>query len=274
MGVSFRKTKLFIVVSVFAVVIYFFTIAYVALFETVQMATPDYSIPSKSVSSAQCIMSFASYAAIGKRNLLKVHNQPAVFSAASEQELFAGASAISQRGFTLLGTILGNCSAQHYAIVLLNSKQLLFKVGQSVDGWKILAIKRREVLLEQEGVKERLLIDAMAGANTRGGSVEHVLSRIMLKKKFSNLSEITPSIQLAPRRMGEVSGLYVDYLRPNSFLYTIGLRKNDMLVEVNGQSTFSLRNPMTLMSMLDENMIVLDIVRKGERETLMYRLVK
>lgn len=265
-----RKIRLILLLAVLVVVVYFLRTAYVALFETVPVASFESFKPKNSTFSAGRTASLESYSAIGKRNLLGVKNCASTQPTTSEHELFSEASAISQRGFTLLGTILGDSQASHYAVVLVNNVQSIFKVGQTVEEWKVLAIKRREVLLERNGVRERLLIDDADDAKVP----ERVLATDELKKELGKLDELAQNIQLSPRRMGKNSGLYVDYLRSNSFLYTLGLRRDDLLVEINGQRLMGLRNPMALMRMLEENMIALDIVRKGKRQTLMYRLVK
>lgn len=271
--VSVRKVRMLGWLLVVITVAYFLITACNVLFFEKLVVASENAAPAVRMSFSQESAPFSSFAGIEQRNLLKVKNQAPVLPAESEHVLFSGASAVSQRGFALLGTILGSSTAQHYAIVLVNNKQSLYKVGQAVAGWTLLAVKRREILLERNGVKERLLIDTSSNGTGNSGNAEYVVARSSLKKEFADLQSLTRSIQLSPRKIGGVTGLQVSFLRSSSFFYSMGIRKGDMLVEVNGRALVSFRDSMALLRMLDEKMIALDIVRKGKRQTLTYRLV-
>lgn len=271
-GILTGKVKIFIELLAITTVSYFLASACYTLFFYKEVQAPKNVMRAADASTAQQKTAFTSFDVIAQRNLLKVKNdapKPLV-------SLDGSSSAkpnISQRGFNLLGTILGVDKAHDFAIILLNGNQKLYKVGEAIEGWKILTVMRREILLEQNGVKERLLIDPDSDATAGGNAVKHVLARSAVKKELGNLENIARSIQLAPRSVDGTKGLQVRFLRANSFFYNMGLRKNDLLIEANGRTFASLSDATSLLSMLDDKMISLDIIRKGKRQTLTYRLV-
>ncbi|MCT4627385.1 type II secretion system protein N [Halodesulfovibrio sp.] len=271
-GILTGKVKIFIELLAITVVSYFLASACYAFFFSEQVVAPKNVMLSANSATTQQKMAFTSFDVIAQRNLLKVKNEAPKPLIALDGSTSTKPN-ISQRGFSLLGTILGVNPAHSFAIILLNNQQTLYKVGQAVEGWKILTVMRREVLLEQNGVKERLLIDPDVKDAAGAGGVKHVLARSAVKKELGNLAKVARSIQLAPRSVDGTNGLQVRFLRMNSFFYNMGLRKNDLLVEANGKTFASITDATSLLSMLDEKMISLDIIRKGKRQTLTYRLV-
>lgn len=274
-GILTSKVKIFIELLAVTVVSYFLADACYTLFfseQTVVLKNASQVVHSKSAIEKQVNRSV--FALIEKRNLLKVRNLPPKPKKRTPPKAIpVEALSISKRGFRLLGTVLAEKPLRSCAIVLYKNRQSLYRNNATIGGWKIVEVKRREIILQRGGVKERLLIDADNKRPVRKGGKQRVLKRSYVKKQLSNLSALSQSVQLQPRTVGKTKGLIVSSLRSKSFFYDMGLRKGDLLVKANGKKLSSFSDAASLMAMLDSNSISLDIVRNKKRQTLTYRLV-
>lgn len=275
-GILTGKVKIFIELLAVTLVSYFLADACYSLVFVEQATTPKAAVRIASTNNAtQKQIARNTFNMIERRNLLKVKNAPPKPKAApARKKSPKEALSISKRGFHLLGTIYADIPSQSWAIVLYKNKQSLYKIGTTVGGWKVTGIKRREIILQRKNVKERLLIDAKGVVAQGSKNInERVLARGYVKNKLKNIDKIAQSIQLKPKQIAQSKGLQVSFLRSKSFFYNMGLRKGDLLVQANGKVFSSLSDAASLMSMLDKDNISLDIIRKGKRQTLTYRLV-
>lgn len=274
-GILTSKVKIFIELLAVTVVSYFLADACYVLFfseQAVVLKNTSQVVHSKSAVEKQVNRSV--FALIEQRNLLKVKNlPPKPKKHVPPKVTSAEALSISKRGFRLLGTVLAEKPLRSCAIVLYKNKQSLYRNNAIIGGWKIVEVKRREIILQRGGVKERLLIDADNKKAAIKRVNQRVLKRSYVKSQLSDLSTLSQSVQLQPRTVGKTKGLIVSGLRSKSFFYKMGLRRGDLLVKANGRNLSSLSDAASLMVMLDSNSISLDIVRNKKRQTLTYRLV-
>lgn len=273
-GLLTGKIKVFIELLVVTVVSYLMANACYALFFAEQYIAPKH-VACNTVTTAalEKQVALSSFKLIEQRNLLKVKNAPPVPKRNKpKKKTSPKAISISKRGFRLLGTIYAETPSKSWAIVLYKNKQALYRIGSTIGGWKIATIKRREIILHRGKVKERLLIDGKpaktAGANTGA----RVVARSYIKNQLKDLSKVAGSVQIVPQTKGGTKGLHVQSLHSRSFLYNMGLRKGDLLVKANGKPLTSFGDAASLMSMLEKNSISLDIIRKGKRQTLKFKL--
>lgn len=273
-GILTSKVKIFIELLVVTAISYFMADACYALFFVEQNVAPKYvtrNISTKKILEKQVALS--SFKLIEQRNLLKVKNAPPVpKKKRPKKKTTPQAISISKRGFHLLGTIFAEKPSESWAIVLYKNKQSLYRNGSNISGWKVVEIKRREIILQRGSAKERLLIDGKKATASRGSSGGRVVARSYIKKQLKDLSKVASSITIVPSTKGGRKGLHVQALRSGSFLYNMGLRKGDLLVKANGKSLTSFGDAASLMSMLDKNNISLNIIRKGKSQTLTFRL--
>lgn len=273
-GILTGKVKIFIELLVVTVGSYFMADACYALFFVEQNIVPKH-VTRKVATTAtlEKQVALSSFKLIEQRNLLKVKNAPpAPKRNKPKKKSTPQAISISKRGFHLLGTICAETPSKSWAIVLYKNKQSLYRNGSTISGWKVVEIKRREIILQRGKVKERLLIDGKSAKTARGSSGERVVARSYIKNQLKDLSKVASSIQIVPKTKGRTKGLYVQSLHSRSFLYNMGLRKGDLLVKANGKTLTSFGDAASLMAMLDKNNISLDIIRKGKRQTLKFRL--
>jgi type II secretion system protein C len=179
---------------------------------------------------------------------------------------------ISKRGGHLLGTIISETPSKSWAIVLYENKQSLYRPGSTISGWKVVEIKRREIILQRGKAKERLLIDETTATIPNGSYGARVVARSYIKSELQDLRKVARSIQIIPQTKGGRKGLHVQAIQSGSFLYNMGLREGDLLVTANGNPLTSFDDAASLMSILDKSGIFLEIIRKGKSQTLTFRL--
>ncbi|WP_027361981.1 type II secretion system protein N [Halodesulfovibrio aestuarii] len=273
-GVSLDKIKIFIELGVIIVSSYFMANACFALFFAEQSVPTKYAsrnVTSTAISERRAALS--SFELIEQRNLLKVKNvPPAPERNNSVNSITQQALSVSQRGFYLLGTICAETPSKSWAIVLYKNKQSLYRYGSTIGGWKITDVKRREIILLRGKVKERLLIDAKSTKNITGNPKELIVARSYVKNKLKDVSKVASSVRIVPQTRGKTRGLYVQSLQTQSFLYDMGLRKGDLLINANGTPLTSFGDAASLMSMLEKNDVSLNIIRNGKSQTLTFRL--
>lgn len=164
----------------------------------------------------------------------------------------------------LLGTMYSDVNALSRAIVLVGSRQRLMKIGQPLEGFKIVDIQRRAIVLQKGNQRQLLLMD-VKDKKTIGkkSSGRRMLSRKELKAKFQDLDSLARDIKLAPATRGKVKGLWVQQLRAGSLFSQAGLLRNDVILKVGGQSVAGGANPLSMFKMLDRNQVVVDILRNN-----------
>lgn len=271
-----RKIKIFIELLLVTIVSYFLADACYVLFFVEQAAVPKHAL--RFVSKSGIIseqIDRNSYDLIEQRNLLKVRNiLPSSAPSATRNEAPVESVAISKRGIHLLGTIYADTPSQRRAIFLFKNEQSLKRNGDTVGGWSVVDIKRCEVILQRDGIKERLVIDAKGDVTEHSKkNDERLLARRFVKNELKNLDELAQSIQLEPKQIAGSEGLQIRFLRSRSFFHNIGLRKGDVLVQVNGKAVTSFSNVASLLPVLDSELVSVNVIRNGKHLTLTYRLV-
>ena len=217
----------------------------------------------------------ADFTIIETRNLLAVQNTGREKSA-SQSGYRINSLAVSKRGFTLLGTVYSDIPKACRAIITHENKQKLYKLSDQIDDWELLEIRRGAVVLAKGAEKELLLVDeneTMIGSGTGSRITQKVISRGYAQNQLRNLERLADSVAVVPKRIDGTQGLLIQTIRKRSFLHDMGLRKNDLLVKANNQSFMSLGDITSLMSMLEDESISLEILRDGTRQTLTYKLM-
>ncbi len=174
--------------------------------------------------------------------------------------------------------------------------QSIYSINQKVGDRKIVAIRRTEVIFAMpDGSLERLIMDFDKEARRRVASrrpmrtprpkssppiVEKIsassyaISRDDVMQNVQNMSQFLTQLRVRPHfQNGQPSGFLVSNIRQGSFVSQLGLRNGDIIKSVNGQS---MDRPDQLFQayqqLQDENMIQLEVERKGQRETFSYTI--
>lgn len=203
-------------------------------------------------------------------------------------------------------------SAEHsYALIedLSAQRRHLYRIGDTVQGAKILEISRNRVVLDNHGHREELLthpdvestsppseaapepaiqpppetIEARNQADVEETSATDIhqlgdnewwISRDELSKQFENLHRLLREARLIPHfRENQATGFMVTQLAAKSFLEQIGLRNGDILTAINGLKLHNLEEALQAYQALQgESVLQLEIERNWRKETFTYEI--
>ena len=172
---------------------------------------------------------------------------------------------IAKLNVALLGTIYSSVPALSRAVILQGSTQKLVKAGDDVSGFKISEIQRRAIVLEKGKVHQLLLIDKTdKTVAAKSDEARTMLSRTSVKAVLQDLDALSKQIWLAPATRGKQQGLWVRDLRAGTLFSKAGLQKDDVILNIGGKSVTKNVNPVTLFKLLDNERVVVDILRDGK----------
>ena len=194
----------------------------------------------------------------------------------------------------LVGVIHGGLN---YGFFLSGSKIIFVKEGAFVlPGYLLQKVNRKSVVIGYGGKQETIRIIKSGGetagtdlnglqGKSRTGSVPHTGS--IVKKTGSGSYVISRQgikrldIPLLYTQMhavpdmsgGEIAGYKILNIVPGSIFWDMGLRKMDVIKDVNGVPLKSPQEAVNLMTGLqNENSLNLNILRNGNRITLNYKI--
>lgn len=168
----------------------------------------------------------------------------------------------------LRGTIISNPS-NSFAIIedLTNKSQDLYRLGDMINGAKIVAMNRNEVTLDYGGTKQELFMCEVAprtydvrGAtshNSNGVDFAKILTQIRLKPYFED---------------GKCAGFQINNINEGS-IKQMGLQDGDIVKSINGVRVDDpLKAMQMIYSMERNNPVHLGIMRSDEKVELDCRL--
>ena len=187
-------------------------------------------------------------------------------------------------GLELLGTVVGNGVPPMAVIKPATRGQRLYVTGDTVNGVRILEIKRRQVLLEKNGKTALLTIsDKHQDADQRHLAQKPrrftrklVVPRKQLAAMEGNFENLSKQIRFTPLSEGDqITGIKVDKVDKKSMLYkTLGLRAGDCITGVNDlpldsvDAMTQLYNKITQTN--DRQILDIHLERQGRPGTLHY----
>lgn len=210
----------------------------------------------------------------------------------------------------LIGTVVGDAEHTLAFIEDLNAqRQWLYRIGDIVQGAKIMEIGRNRVVLDHHGRREELLNrqsmetsspspEAVPGPTLQPPSEETEvreqadveeagpmdirqvrdhewsISREELSKQFENLHQLLREARLIPYfRDHQAAGFTVTRLVRKSFLEQIGLRNGDILMGINGQKLNTLEEALQAYQSLQSGPVLhLEIERNQHKEIFRYEI--
>ena len=199
----------------------------------------------------------------------------------SEDE--AGALPVSRRGFDLLGTIV--CAeGQSRAVISAGKDEKTYLEGEKVKDWTIVKVLRRVVILEKDGLRERLPFKeeskraARASAGTKGEKAHDSIAlnkgRIMaLMHDPAALS--ADMAALSSHSDKGRSGLLVGQISPGGLLDMLELQQGDLLLRASNKRIARLNDLAELAAELNASPskpLELEIMRGGTITLIRYRL--
>ncbi len=106
---------------------------------------------------------------------------------------------------------------------------------------------------------------------TKVSSTHYRIDRDALDTALGNLNKLSRGARVLPKKYKGQSGYRISRIKSSSPYKYLGLRNNDILMGVNGQSVSDPAQAMEMYNQLkNESSISLDIVRKGREMTIQY----
>lgn len=193
----------------------------------------------------------------------------------------------------LIGTIAGSPDMARAVIDDLRERsQNMYRVGDIVQGAKIVRIERSRVVLDLDGREAVLTIDMTASrsaparspefrdagpAHRPDGVLEEVAQGefavdIHAFESSGGVASLLRSAALSPHTVdGETIGLRVDDLEAGSLAQLAGIRNGDIIQRVNGQHLSSLPKAFQVMRKARvQSSLNLQLLREGEEKSLSF----
>lgn len=167
-----------------------------------------------------------------------------------------------------------------------DGEETVYRVGDRVQGARIVRIESRRVILVRNGVTEALKLKAerletgtgppsggpAQGGIRRTGTNHRVVSRGTLKRKLENLPRLLRQAKAVPhKRDGQQVGFKVVNIQQGSVFEDLGIQQGDVIQSVNGRS---IRNPKQALAAYRElrsaKEFRVDVLRDGQPATLQY----
>jgi|GEM_PF-1483503 len=106
---------------------------------------------------------------------------------------------------------------------------------------------------------------------TKVSSTHYRIERGALDTALANLNKLSRGARVVPKKYKGKSGYKIYRIKSSSPYKYLGLRNNDILVGVNGQSVSDPAQAMELYNQLkDESNVTLDVIRRGKEMTIEY----
>ena len=193
-------------------------------------------------------------------------------------------------GLELVGTIVGEDSSQNIAIIedTRKNEQDMYREGDRIRKVTIQKILRDNVIIVQSDEQKILTMqyeklrdkDVASGerkvASGSSGSAdrERNISRDYVMQSLRNMSKLMQDALIKPyMENGETKGFQLDNIRSGSFYDRIGLRNEDVILQVDGQN---LKSPQQMMEFTQKlsrkDRVELTIQRNGQKRNISYSL--
>ncbi|MDO3379671.1 type II secretion system protein GspC [Geoalkalibacter halelectricus] len=222
---------------------------------------------------------------------------PATPTAPARDE--APAARPARANLTLIGTVVAG--EQSLALIQEGRDTALYRLDEEVPGGGVVEeIDRNLVVLRHpDGSRENLMLPvdgapaaapatrraaAAAAAPEESVAVRYNIQQIGDNKwqiprqtaedARGNLNELLRQARMEPRIVGgETQGFIVRMIRPNSFLDMLGIRRGDILMEINNIQLNSPERALQIFQQLREaRNIAVSLVRNGEPMTFEYEI--
>jgi len=181
------------------------------------------------------------------------------------------------------------------AVIKRGSKSYVLRVGETILGYRLVEVDSFGVTLVKNSREYRLKMPntesylnnsftkESSNRVLKKGSLEDEIindnNRVMVPRKIiqeysSNMNKIWRNIAINPlKRGGKLIGFIVNYVRPNSVFYKMGLRSGDIIKKINGETIEDYSIVMdTFKEIKDLNTLILGIERGGKSLELDYEI--
>jgi general secretion pathway protein C len=245
--------------------------------------------------------SYGQYAAVGSRGLFRAGSEEAPPPAPVEEDLME-----SKLGVILHGTLASLDPDKSIAVVEDKSTRtkLYVRRGDALAGAKVMRVERKLIVLDNKGQLEKISFDEedeKSGAKAKRGKGRNkgrkgrsraarsssrdapvsMADRVRLLKEVSEQKPDQPNrrksiltqARIVPRygENGQLSGLQLSAIRPESLLEDAGFQNGDLVVTVNGTDLSDPSQGLKVFRELESaQSFAVDVERGGEILTVEY----
>ncbi len=224
--------------------------------------------------------SLSYYKTISERNLFNIEKK----SEQKPKEVNIKALKQTELKLKLWGTVTGN-NNEIYAVIedSKDKKQNLYRIGDTAQNAIVKKILREKVILNVDGKDEFLEMEEMYSSGkpikrhespSAKISQKKVIKRSQIEKAVTNISQLMKQVKIRPHFEDGISdGLSLSGIRPNSIFRKMGLRNDDILVGVEGNTIESVDDALKLYeSLKTSSSVTLEIKRHGRPQTINFNI--
>ncbi len=223
--------------------------------------------------------------AIVKRNLFKVlTDKPPAAKASKPADLKPELEKTRLR-LSLWGTVAGNDESDCWAVIEDQAKrsQMLYRVGEQVQGATIKAIYRNRVILTLNG-KDQVLEAGTGKKQKPQGTLSNALAAkagaakaleprpVIIPVEIKAPGDLVRTMKTRPYlKNGKPAGLLVYGVRPNSDVMALGLKNGDIIQTINGMDITSPGDLDMVAAGLDISPdISISLLRRGQSQNVVF----
>ncbi len=236
--------------------------------------------------------SLQSYQSILKLNLFDPANRHQADSALSQDRLQKKPSTATQRkDLTLVGTVTS--SENPFAVIQAGGEEHIVHLKEELpDGEELERISREEIWLrgtdgtlfplalpkaaasEPETQPESSSRQPQAEGIKKIGENRWIISNQEARNARGNIGVLMQQARFEPRlNNGQVEGFAVRMIRPRSLLWNLGLKRGDVVKEINGVQLDSPEKGLEILNQLQEaRNISVGLQRRGKNLTFEYEI--
>ena len=288
-------TKYFWVVFILLITILSFSLSKTVIFFTnrslVVPPAKEAEVKTVNKETSKIRRPFEDYKIIFERNLFNISAKEQVTQKRGKEILKNPAEIpISTSGMELIGTFVGSPKTST-ALIKADGEVDAYHTGETVKGATILNINRREVIIDNNGSIEKLVMEELSksvnvaapqasppAAPVDLSGIQQVASNkwVIDRKKvpIKNINTFMRQCRLIPHSvLGRPAGFKITGIIKGSIIDKIGLIDGDIIKRVNNDE---IKMPddvyRAYQSLQSENRIVLDIERNGAVTPLSYEV--
>ncbi len=178
-------------------------------------------------------------------------------------------------GMELKGTVAGELAVVQD---LTSDQERVLHMGERLGDATITSIHRNRIVLEGSAGREELILPSDArtfDTSSESSGDLRVIPRKDLQKLTERLDRLAEEITLQPMQDadGDLLGYQITMLRPQGLLARMGLRKNDILRNVNSQNLSTMEDVYRVLEeAIHDTEIRLSISRNSHDMQLAYQI--
>jgi len=195
----------------------------------------------------------------------------------------------TQLDLTLKGVLAQQDSDRKLALIGQEGREeKVYRLGDTVQGAKIVRIESRQVILRRNGVTEALKLEGkeLKGESSRLGSRparagdgiqrtgkhKRLVGKETLNRQLNNLPKLLRQAKAVPHtRNGKKAGFRVVNIQKGSVFEDLGIREGDVIQSVNGTPIRTPRQALTAYRALkSSDSFRVDVLREGQPVTLSF----